>query len=185
MINLKHHIPHPPAVSPYSWENRQTPTTNSIVPPIGHLQIPRLSLSRMAHLSIPIFHSNQGHMLGGSVHVRKSGGHRLPSSWSWSVVRESGKRGWPWGAGDTSRNSDLRWGCMLRTGHRLLANALVNTHLGRGNIFSCFFHFFFSSHFFLASDWKRPPCPVHTAAYTTYVQILTWFFDTPVSKPEP
>src|SRR5258708_17742689 len=31
--------------------------------------------------------------------------------------------------------------------------------------------------FFL--DWRRPPCPIHTADYATYVQILTWFFDTP------
>ena len=45
--------------------------------------------------------------------------------------------------------------------------------------FHFFSHFFFSSLFFLASDWKRPPCPVHTADYATYVQILTWFFDTP------
>jgi len=33
---------------------------------------------------------------------------------------------------------------MLRTGHRLLANALINTHLGRGNIFSSFFFTSFS-----------------------------------------
>ncbi len=28
-------------------------------------------------------------------------------------------------------------------------------------------------------DWRRPPHPVHTADYATYVQILTWFLDTP------
>ena len=31
-------------------------------------------------------------------------------------------------------------------------------------------------------DWRRPPYPVHTADYATYVQILTWFFDTPVKE---
>ena len=31
-------------------------------------------------------------------------------------------------------------------------------------------------------DWRRPPYPVHTADYATYVQILTWFFDTPVQE---
>jgi Peptidase family C54 len=28
-------------------------------------------------------------------------------------------------------------------------------------------------------DWRRPPHPVPTADYATYVQILTWFFDSP------
>ena len=28
-------------------------------------------------------------------------------------------------------------------------------------------------------DWRRPPNPVHTADYATYVHILTWFLDTP------
>lgn len=29
------------------------------------------------------------------------------------------------------------------------------------------------------ADWRRPPHPVLTADYATYVQILTWFLDTP------
>jgi hypothetical protein len=29
------------------------------------------------------------------------------------------------------------------------------------------------------SDWRKPPYPVYTSDYATYVQILTWFFDTP------
>lgn len=29
------------------------------------------------------------------------------------------------------------------------------------------------------SEWRRPPYPVHTVDYATYVQILTWFFDSP------
>ncbi|KAN0134671.1 hypothetical protein V8E53_007456 [Lactarius tabidus] len=28
-------------------------------------------------------------------------------------------------------------------------------------------------------EWRRPPQPVYTADYATYVQILTWFFDSP------
>ena len=31
----------------------------------------------------------------------------------------------------------------------------------------------------LSVDWRRPPHPVYTADYATYVQILTWFFDSP------
>ena len=30
-----------------------------------------------------------------------------------------------------------------------------------------------------SEDWRRPPHPVYTADYATYVQILTWFFDSP------
>lgn len=31
-------------------------------------------------------------------------------------------------------SSDTGWGCMLRTGQSLLANALVKVHLGRGTL---------------------------------------------------
>ncbi|KAI0791878.1 peptidase family C54-domain-containing protein [Abortiporus biennis] len=68
------------------------------------------------------------------------------------------KWNWPLG-GDKCWSSDAGWGCMLRTGQSLLANALLHLHLGR--------------------DWRRPPYPIHTADYATYVQILTWFLDDP------
>lgn len=51
---------------------------------------------------------------------------------------------------------------MLRTGQSLLANTLLHLHLGR--------------------EWRRPPHPVHTNDYATYVQIITWFLDSPLPQ---
>ena len=67
---------------------------------------------------------------------------------------------------------------MLRTGQSLLANALIHMHLGRG-MSSIFFFFPLTDSMI---DWRRPPYPVQTADYATYVQILTWFLDTPVRE---
>ncbi|KIY72637.1 hypothetical protein CYLTODRAFT_367405 [Cylindrobasidium torrendii FP15055 ss-10] len=69
--------------------------------------------------------------------------------WNWSGI-VGGEKGW---------TSDSGWGCMLRTGQSLLANALIHVHLGR--------------------DWRRPENPQRTASYATYIQIVTWFLDTP------
>ena len=43
----------------------------------------------------------------------------------------------------------------------------------------CFHYLLF---LIVITDWRRPPYPVQTADYATYVQVLTWFLDTPVPE---
>lgn len=35
---------------------------------------------------------------------------------------------------------------------------------------------------YLRSEWRRPPHPVHTNDFATYVQIITWFLDSPLPQ---
>lgn len=74
---------------------------------------------------------------------------------------------------------------MLRTGQSLLANALINLHLGRGT--SSIFRGMLQAD---SSDWRIPPTkpstdpanPSSTAdieAYATYVRVISYFLDDP------
>lgn len=54
-----------------------------------------------------------------------------------SAAASPPKSRWHWGgvSGEKTWSSDTVWGCMLRTGQSLLANALIHAHLGRGEFF--------------------------------------------------
>lgn len=98
-----------------------------------------------------------------------------PSSSPWAWTRSGEERG---------LTSDAGWGCMLRTGQSMLANALIHLHLGRGeHQLSCSLLSFTQLTY---PDWRVPVVRPEGATdqeelddYATYVRLLSWFLDDP------
>ncbi|PWN21452.1 hypothetical protein BCV69DRAFT_282173 [Microstroma glucosiphilum] len=77
-------------------------------------------------------------------------------------------------AGRSGLTTDAGWGCMLRTGQSLLANALIEVHLGRQWRRT-------SPYFRQAEEYEDDPSLQQKRVRATYAQILSWFMDDPSS----
>lgn len=79
-----------------------------------------------------------------------------------------GRKVWPWAA-EKTWTADSGWGCMVRTGQSLLANALIEVLLGRGDFLSYSrvqrrINFCFTQTGAVRHTQSRPPTTPHTSA---------------------
>jgi cysteine protease ATG4 len=106
-------------------------------PPVFYIDfISRIWLTYRSHFSQPIKDSTLTALCSS---CPPSGGYdAVPISNTSTPASSPSKSRWHWG-GEKTWSNDTGWGCMLRTGQSLLANALIHAHLGRGacSLFWC------------------------------------------------
>lgn len=157
------------------WLGRRTGEGNASTDALGVIVSPSQQQSGLgASLGIPTpSGTSPGSHSGGGSLGEKMG---IPNLWGRATAAAQAV-----GLGGRSGlTTDAGWGCMLRTGQSVLANALIDTHLGR--------------------DWRRQGAApslsnaapsieedreAHDAwrrartEYASYVRIISWFMDEP------
>lgn len=125
----------PPTSSQIPSSSKTNPAAHW--PPVFYIDfVSRIWLTYRSHFTQPIKDTTLTDLCA-TLSTSPTGGGR--GNGASEVVASPAKSRWHWG-GEKSWSSDTGWGCMLRTGQSLLANALIHAHLGRGAFFFLFFH---------------------------------------------
>ena len=98
-------------------------------PPVFYIDFTsRIWLTYRSQFPLPI---KDGRLADLSDHTQSNPEHAegLSTASSPTIVK---LRPWNWVGVEKTWTTDSGWGCMLRTGQSLLANALIHMHLGRG-----------------------------------------------------
>lgn len=173
-LNTKPPVVHWPAEFYSDFTSKVWVTYRSNFPPIRDTTLNDLPLpSEPAPSYVDTFKSDSSfsvRSIGSNTSINPPNPSPTGKKWSWGLpgLGSERERGW---------TNDSGWGCMLRTGQSLLANALVFMALGRGRSFPSTMAPFLTTSFCL--DWRRPDGVERSEDYARYVQIVTWFLDTP------
>ncbi|ETS61635.1 hypothetical protein PaG_04127 [Moesziomyces aphidis] len=159
----------PPASASRGWLGRKTAESN-----VAHEAAPQAS----SPLGL-------GAALGaGYVNASATLGEKMGITNLWSRATAAAQAA---GFSRAGLTTDSGWGCMLRTGQSLLANALINVHLGRSwqretapkSQIEFFEELANASLDASAENQSLASWRERRARHATYIRILSWFLDDP------